>query len=146
VTQARMGAETFNLDQKLGEHDSWGRMSLRAKFARVYAEVMSNRVRPDKAHFNERRAFTLAWGKGFLADFRNRTGPDSREAGCLEEFQQNLSGRRLLALRSNHAELMFTRPWSQDGELSIYCHFKFLTCLNDQYWRGFQRTTLQARK
>jgi len=84
----------------------------------------------------------LAGGKGFLADFRNPIGPDSDKAGCLEEFQQNSSGRTLLVLRSNHAELMFTRPWSQDGGPAIYCHFKFLTCLNDQYWRGFSHTTL----
>lgn len=87
---------------------------------------------PDKAHFNERRAFTLAWGKGFLAHFRNRTGPDSDEAGCLEEFEQTLSDRTLLAWRSNHAELMFTRVRSQEREPAIYCHFKFLTCLNAQ--------------
>jgi hypothetical protein len=88
----------------------------------------------------------LAWGKGFLADFRNPTGPDSDEAGCLEEFQQNLSGRSLLVLRSNHAELMFTSVRSQDGEPAIYCHFKFLTCLNEQYWRGFDATHLQPHK
>jgi len=50
----------------------------------------------------------------------------------LEEFQQNLSDRTLFVLRSNHAELMFTRPLSQDGEPAIYCHFKFLTSLNEQ--------------
>ena len=137
MTQARIRAEAFNLEQNWGSTTPGGGCRYALNLAHVCAEVMSHRTRPEEAHFNERRAYTLTWGKGFLADFRNRTGPDSHEAGCLEEFQQNLSGRILLALRSNHAELMFTRPWSQDGEPAIYCHFKFLTCLNDQYWRGF---------
>jgi hypothetical protein len=62
--------------------------------------------------------------------------PEAREAGCLEEFQQNILDRSLLVLRSNHAELMFSRAGSQDRWASIYCKFKFLTSSNTPYCPG----------
>jgi hypothetical protein len=94
VTQARACApKQSTWDRNWGNTTLGGGCRYELNLAHVCAEVRTHRSRPDKAHFNERRAFTLAWGKGFLADFRNRTGPDSREAKCLEEFQQNLSGR-----------------------------------------------------
>jgi len=127
VTQARIRAEAFNLEQNWGSTTPGGGCRYELNLAHVCAEVMSHRTRPEEAHFNEGRAYMLAWGKGSLADFRNPIGPDSDEAGCLEEFQQNLSDRSLLVLRSNNAELMCTRPGSQDQRPSIYGKFKFLT-------------------
>ena len=35
---------------------------------------------------------------------------------------------------------------SQDGEPAIYCHFKFLTCLNEQYWREFKRLAVSSTR
>ena len=66
MTQARIRAEAFNLEQNWGSTTPGGGCRYELNLAHVCAEVMSHRTRPEEAHFNERRAYTLAWGKGFL--------------------------------------------------------------------------------
>ena len=130
-------------DRNWGNATPGGGCRYELAIARVCAEVMrpSSQTRQG-THQREVGIHARLGGKASSQISGTELAPGSHEAGCLEEFQQNLPDRTLLALRSNHAELMFTRPCSQDGEPAIYCHFKFLTGLNDQYWRWFKRTTL----
>ena len=63
MTQARIRAEAFNLEQNWGSATPGGGCRYELNLAHVCAEVMSHRTRPEEAHFNERRAYTLAWGE-----------------------------------------------------------------------------------
>jgi hypothetical protein len=140
VTQLRMRVETLDLGQKLGEHDSWGRMSIRASCCSRLCRSHLQSTRADPArHTSTRAGRTRSPGGKASSRF---SGTQIRRLvhtrlDAWRSFNRTCQTARCSCLRSNHAELMFMCPLSQDGEPVIYRHFKFLTCLNDQGWRGF---------